>query len=246
MQQPQPCNFKEQLRDSLQRATLNFPTIRVEKHQHVYLGGESAASVYFIQSGQIKLLMLSPEGKECLLAIHTAGDIFGELCLARSDERQETATAMVNTTLKRIPSAAFLLHLAANSLIEGFVQYLANRVGEQQQIISHLLTVDCEHRLAETLLLLARKLGQPDPRSTRIEQKITHEELSEMVGTTRPRITAFMQKFQALGFVEITAQHFLTVKESKLSEYLARVGLGLVALISPMQVLFYGFSNSIG
>jgi CRP-like cAMP-binding protein len=238
MQQPQPCTFKEQLHESLQRTTLNFPTVKVNKQQHVYVVGEPAGSVYFIQSGQIKLLMLSPEGKECLLAIHTAGDIFGEWCLARLDARHETATAMADTTLKRIPSAAFMLHLAGHYLIEGFVQYLANRVGEQQQVISHLITVDSEHRLGETLLLLARKLGQPDPRSTRIEQKITHEELSEMVGTTRPRITAFMHKFRELGFVEITPQHFLIVKERKLSDYLAGIGLTLVALVSPMQDFF--------
>lgn len=224
MQQPQPCRFKERLHESLKRSTANFPTVHLDKQEQVYTCGDPARSVYFIQSGQIKLLMLSPEGKECLLAIHTAGDIFGELCLALSDERQETATAMGITTLTRIPSAAFLLHLADNSLVEAFVQYLANRVGEQQQVISHLLTVDCEHRFGETLLRLARKLGQPDPRSTRIEQKITHEELSAMVGTTRPRITTFMQKFQALGFVEMTHQHFLIVKERKLSDYLAGVG----------------------
>lgn len=224
MPQPQSCDFKERLRESLQHTRLNFPTVRVKKQQHVYVCTDLSESVYFIQSGQIKLLMLSPEGKECLLAIHTEGDIFGELCLARSEPRQEMATAMGSTTLKRIPSAAFLLHLADNSLVEGFVQYLANRVGEQQQLISHLITVDSEHRLGQTLLMLARKLGQADPRSTRIEQKITHEELSEMVGTTRPRITAFMHKFRALGLVETTPQRFLIVKERKLSDYLAGVG----------------------
>ena len=221
MQQPQPCDFTQRLRESLRRSTLNFKTLHVAKGRQVYIVDEPAASVYFIQSGQIKLLMLSPEGKECLLAIHTEGDIFGELCLARSDPRQEMATAMGDTILKRIPSAEFFLHLANNSLVEGFVQYLANRVGEQQRIISYLITVDSEHRLGETLLILARKLGQLDAQSTRIEQKITHEELSEMVGTTRPRITAFMHKFRSLGLVELTPQHFLIVKERKLSDYLA-------------------------
>src|SRR5204863_9705537 len=120
------------------------------------------------------------EGKECLLAIHTPGDTFGELCLAGSGLRQETVTAMEETTLKRIPCAAFFLHLTDHSLVEGFVQYLATRVGDQQRIIANLITVDSEHRLGETLLLLAHKLGQRDPRSTRIEQKITHEALAEM------------------------------------------------------------------
>jgi CRP-like cAMP-binding protein len=129
--------------------------------------------------------------------------------------------------LKRIPCAQFFLHLTKNSLVEGFVQYLATRVGDQQQIISHLITVDSEHRLGETLLLLARKLGQSDARSTRIEQKITHEELSEMVGTTRPRITAFMLEFRALGLIEVTPEHFLVIREKKLSDYLDRVRLDM-------------------
>jgi len=227
MQHPPTNGFKERLHESLRRATLNFPTVHVGKHQHVYVCGDPAGSVYFIQSGQIKLLMLSPEGKECLLAIHTPGDTFGELCLARSSSRQETATAMEDTSLKRIPCAQFFRHLTNNSLVEGFVQYLAARVGDQQQIISHLITVDSEHRLGETLLLLARKLGQPDARSTRIEQKITHEELSEMVGTTRPRITAFMLEFRARGLIEVTPEHFLVIKEKKLSNYLGRVCLNV-------------------
>lgn len=215
--------FKERLHESLQRESLNFPTIQVCKHRHVYVCGDPGCCLYFIQSGQIKLLTLSPEGKECLLAIHTKGDTFGELCLARSSPRQETATAMEDTTLKRIPCAKFFRHLTNNSLLEGFVQYLASRVGDQQQIISHLITVDSEHRLGETLLLLARTLGHPDPRGTRIDQKITHEELSEMVGTTRPRITAFMLRFRGLGLIEVSPEHFLVIKETELADYLARV-----------------------
>lgn len=222
--QHSPTNgFKERLQESLTHATLNFPTVRVGKHQHVYVCGDPAGSVYFIQSGQVKLRMLSPDGKECLLDIHTPGDTFGEICLAGSRPRQETATAMEDTTLKRIPCTKFFLHLTNNSLVEGFVQYLATRVGDQQQVIANLITVDSEHRLGETLLLLAHKLGQPDPRSTRIEHRITHEELSEMVGTTRPRITTFMLEFRALGFIEITPEHFLVIKEKKLSDYLGRV-----------------------
>lgn len=216
------ADFKKRLHESLLRASSNFPTVRVGRHVNLYVCGDPAGCMYFIQSGQIKLLMLSPEGKECLLAIHTPGDTFGELCLAGSSSRQETATAMEDTTLKRLPCREFLQHLTHNSLFEGFVQYLATRVGEQQRVIANLITVDSEHRLGETLLLLAHKLGQPDPRSTRIEQKITHEELSEMVGTTRPRITAFMLKFRTLGLIEISPQHFLIVRKKKLSEYLGR------------------------
>src|SRR5205807_10195386 len=128
-------DFRQLLRKSLERQ-VNLRTIRVANHQPVYVSGDSADIVYFIESGQIKLLMLSPEGKECLLAIHTAGDTFGELCLAGSRPRQETATAMEETRLKRIPCAQFFLHLTNNSLVEGFVQYIATRVGDQQQVIA--------------------------------------------------------------------------------------------------------------
>jgi CRP/FNR family cyclic AMP-dependent transcriptional regulator len=216
-------DFKIRLRQSLQLQTLDVASAHLSKHQSVYVLGDKAESVYFIESGQIKLLTLSAQGKECLLAIHTAGDTFGELCLTGCKPRQETAMAMEDTMLKRIPCSSFILHLSRNSLVEGFVHYLVTRVGDQQQVIANLITVDSEHRLGETLLFLAHKLGQPDPRGTRIEHKITHEELSEMVGTTRPRITSFMLKFRGLGLIEISPEHFLIVKERKLSEYLAHV-----------------------
>jgi CRP-like cAMP-binding protein len=82
--------------------------------------------------------------------------------------------------------------------------------------------VDSEHRLAETLLLLAQKLGRPNSDSTRIEHKITHEELAEMVGTTRPRITEFLLKFRGLGLIDVNRDRFLVVQQHALSQYLSR------------------------
>ncbi len=178
--------------------------------------------VYFIETGQIKLLLLSPEGKECLLAIHGGGDIFGELCLAGL-ARHESATAMTETKLKRIPCSQFFARLSRDSLFEGFVRYLAVRVADQQQVIANLVTVDSEQRLGQTLLQLARTMGKKDPRSIRIELKISHEEFSEMVGTTRPRISFFMQRFRNLGLIETNSDHFLIIKEHKLTDYLAQI-----------------------
>jgi CRP/FNR family cyclic AMP-dependent transcriptional regulator len=215
--------FRKRLHESFQLGSLSFATIRLARHSNVYVCGDPAETVYFLESGQVKLVMPSPHGKECLLALHTAGDLFGEVCLEGTRRRQETAKAMEDTTLKSIPRANLFPHLSRHSLLEGFVQYLAARVAEQQRVMGGLLMVDSEHRLGETLLALARKLGRPDPRNTRIEQKITHEELSEMVGTTRPRITRFMLAFRALGLIEITPEHFLIIKEQKLADYLAGV-----------------------
>jgi CRP-like cAMP-binding protein len=80
-----------------------------------------------------------------------------------------------------------------------------------------------EQRLGQTLLQLARTMGKKDPRSIRIELKISHEELSEMVGTTRPRISVFMQRFRNLGLIETNRDHFLIIKEKKLTDYLAQI-----------------------
>jgi CRP/FNR family cyclic AMP-dependent transcriptional regulator len=222
-QTPQADEFKQQLRDSLQREPVIFRSLKIARHANVYTAGDQDKAVYFIESGQIKLLMHSTEGRECLLALHSAGDIFGELCLSGLDSRQSTATAMRATTLKQIPETQFFARLSRDSLFEGFVRYLALRIADQQHVIANLVTADSEQRLGQTLLQLARTMGKKDPRSIRIELKISHEELSEMVGTTRPRISFFMQRFRNLGLIETNRDRFLIIKESKLSDYLAQI-----------------------
>jgi CRP-like cAMP-binding protein len=220
---PETEQFKKQMRESLQHEVKNSRAIKIAKHANAYTFGEQDELVYFIESGQVKLLMLSSEGKECLLAIHSSGDVFGELCLSGIAGRLETATAMEDTVLKKVPCAKFLERLATDSLLEGFVKYLAVRVADQQEVIANLVTVDSEQRLGKTLLHLARQLGKKGPRSTRIELRISHEELSKMVGATRPRVSIFIQRFRNLGLIELSEEHYLNVKEDKLAAYLASI-----------------------
>jgi CRP-like cAMP-binding protein len=215
--------FKAQMRESLLIETKNSQPIRIAKHNNVYMVGDEIEAVYFIEKGEVKLVMLSSEGKECILAIHSAGDVFGELCLSGLTGRQETAMAMEETHLKRIPCDKFLERLSRDSLLIGFVKYLAVRIADQQVVIANLVTVDSEQRLGKTLLQLARKLGKKDPRSIRIDLRISHEELASMVGTTRPRISMFMQRFRNLGLIEMSAEHHLIIKENKLTAYLASI-----------------------
>jgi CRP/FNR family transcriptional regulator, cyclic AMP receptor protein len=215
--------FKTQMRDSLIKETKNSQSIKIAKHNNVYLVGDEIEMVYFIESGEVKLVMLSSEGKECTLAIHSTGDIFGELCLSGLKGRQETATVMEDTVLKRIPCDKFLDRLSRDALLVGFVKYLAVRIADQQVVIANLVTVDSEQRLGKTLLQLARKLGKKDPRSIRIELRISHEELASMVGTTRPRVSMFMQRFRNLGLIEINSEHQLIIKENKLTTYLQSI-----------------------
>jgi CRP/FNR family cyclic AMP-dependent transcriptional regulator len=220
-QTAQSDKFKQQLRESLQRDTLNSHAVKIARHANIYTCGDHDEMIYFIESGQIKLLMLSPEGKECLLVIHSAGDIFGELSLSGSGARLETATAMEETSLKQIPCSQFLARLSRDSLLEGFVRYLAGRIADQQKVIADMVTVDSEQRLGKTLLQLARTLGKKEPRGLHIELQISHEELSEMVGTTRPRITLFIHRFQDLGLIERSFRRLLIIQKEKLTSYLA-------------------------
>jgi CRP/FNR family cyclic AMP-dependent transcriptional regulator len=120
-------------------------------------------------------------------------------------------------------SRAEAIESLKDSLLEGFIKYLAVRVADQQQVIANLVLVDSEQRLGKTLLHIARKHGKKDPRSIRIEVKISHEELGKMVGTTRPRISVFMQRFRNLDLIEYNTEHQLIVKEKKLTAYLASI-----------------------
>jgi CRP/FNR family cyclic AMP-dependent transcriptional regulator len=215
--------FKAQMRDSLLKETKNSQSIKIAKHNSVYSMGDEVNMVYFIESGEAKLVTQSSEGKECTLAIHTAGDIFGELCLSSSYVRQETAIAMKDTILKQVPCEKFLERLGTDGLLVGFIKYLTVRIADQQIVITNLVTVDSEQRLGQTLLQIARKHGKKDPRSIRIEIRISHEELASMVGTTRPRISLFMQRFRNLGLIETSVAHHLIIKEHKLVAYLAGI-----------------------
>jgi len=222
-QTPESDRFKVEMRESLLMATKNSRSVKVGKSEHVYMVGDPRETVYFIESGQIKLVMLSAEGKECMIAVHGSGDVFGELGLSGLGGRLETATAMEDCSLKEIPCDKFLARLNRDSLLEGFVKYLTVRIADQQQVIAHLVTVDSEHRLGETLLQLGRKFGKKDPLSVRVELRISHEELATMVGTTRPRISVFMQRFRNLGLIESSIEHHLIIKERKLTTYLTSI-----------------------
>lgn len=212
--------FKERLRELLQQDTQHFRTIALTKNASVYAAGEDGEAVYFIESGQVKLVMLSAEGKECLLAVLTEGDVFGELCLSGLNERNESAIAMEKTVIRVIPCAQVFERLGRAALLEGFMLYLTVRIADQQTVITNLMTVDSEQRLGQTLLDLAQRLGKQDPRSIRIEQRLTHEELASMVGTTRPRISEFLRRFREMGLIEFSAERHMIVKEARLTAYL--------------------------
>jgi CRP/FNR family cyclic AMP-dependent transcriptional regulator len=157
--------FKQRLCDSLQKETVDTIVMNVAKGEYVYNIGDEGDTIYFISSGQIKLRILSPEGRECMLAIYSAGDIFGELGLSGLPSRYDQALAFEDAEIKKITNDNFFKRLSNDSLYAGFAQYLVARSAEQQQLIANLVTADSEYRLGLILLDLARKIGKEDRRS---------------------------------------------------------------------------------
>ena len=139
---PQSNQFRQQLRHSLQQETLDSPTITIAKNAQVYNRGDSDGLVYFIESGQVKLLMVSPEDRECLLAIHTAGDIFGELCLSGVGIRRETATAMEETVLRQIPCSKVFCEVTPRCAVCGGLRAVP-RGADCRPAAGHRQSDDC-------------------------------------------------------------------------------------------------------
>ena len=234
---PQANQFRVQIKELLRTQSLGFRTLHIARHLHVYTSGERDTMVYYVESGQVKLLLPTPEGKECLLAIRTEGEIFGELCLSGQLARLETAVAMQDATVKQIPHRSFIASLKNESLLEGLVQYLAMRISEQHEIIGAMATSNSEQRLAKTLLSLGRRMGRFNSGKLRMNQRISHEELSEMVGTTRPRVGIFLKKFRELGLIQVSQEHCLIIEEKMLEDYVRRCSLGEKPDLNSMQTL---------
>jgi CRP/FNR family cyclic AMP-dependent transcriptional regulator len=171
------------------------------KRQVIFAQGDPANAVFYIEKGQVTLTVVSDRGKSAIVAMLKAGDFFGEGCLAGQALRMATASAMAETAVVRIDKQAMIGLLHDRSMFsERFMAHLlARNVRIEEDLVDQLFN-SSEKRLARVLLLLARfgKEGDTEP----VIPKVSQEVLAEMVGTTRPRISTFMNKFRKLGFIE--------------------------------------------
>ena len=195
--------------------------LRIEGQQSIYATGDDDDSMYLIDSGQVKLSMSSAAGKDCILAIYTNGDVFGESCFT-SEKRFETASAMGPTIVRRVARRDFLAAVNAATATDLLILHLATRMAERQTAVFDLVTMDAERRLAKALLSIAEKLGTVDGPYLRLEQRISHEELSQIVGTTRPRVTAFIQGFKKMGILDDTTSRSIGVHRERTREFLEK------------------------
>ncbi len=177
------------------KTNLTYP-----KKQILFSQGDEADAVFYIQAGRVKLSVVSQQGKEAIIVVLEQGSFFGESCLAGQLVRMVTATTAEDSTIVRIDKQAMIETLHNEpTFSELFLTYLlARNIRIQEDLVDHLFN-SSEKRLARVLLLMAHfgKEGKPEP----VVPKVSQETLAEMIGTTRSRVSFFMNRFRKLGFI---------------------------------------------
>lgn len=204
-------NFDE--RDFLAKIKGGKSVRKYSSKKAIFCQGDAADSIFYIEKGKVKLRVVSNRGKEAVVAILGEGDFLGEGCLAGQTKRMSTATPLTECSVVRISKDATVRALRADPVFsETFLAYLLVRnIRIQEDLVDQLFN-SSEKRLARVLLLLAN-YGQDKP--DLVIAKISQETLAEMIGTTRSRVSYFMNKFRKLGFIKYNGK--LEVHSSLLS-----------------------------
>jgi CRP-like cAMP-binding protein len=195
-----PAAFNPQM--FLSQAGAGKKILHCDKKQTIYSQGDPGTALFYLTRGRVKLLVTSPRGKEAVVALLGPGDFFGQEGLTGHKGRLATAVAMGDCAVTRIEkSLVTRLMRQERDFSEMFVAYLLGHIIRVQEDLIDQLFNSSEKRLARTLLLMAR-FGMKGKRQPFVAPDITHEVLAEMVGTTRARISFFMNKFRELGFLD--------------------------------------------
>jgi len=172
-----------------------------QKNQMVFSQGDPAQAIFYIQKGKIRLTVVSKEGKEAVVAILGTGDFFGEGCLAGQSVRMATATTMSECSIMRLEKASVVHLLHEQPAFSDLLLHhlLSRNIRIEEDLVDQFFN-SSEKRLARVLLLLANfgKDGKPEA----VIPKISQETLAEIVGTTRSRVSLFMNRFRKMGFID--------------------------------------------
>lgn len=185
----------------LETAGVKRKIVSYKKKQVIYCQGDSGESVFYLQRGRVKITVSSSGGKEAVIALLGAGEFFGEGCIAGQPLRVATATAMVPTSVLEIQKQEMLrvIH-EEHEFSDLFVSHMLRKnVRVEEDLVDQLFN-SSEKRLARALLLVAR-YGK-DEAPEKVVARISQETLAEMVGTTRSRVSFFMNKFRKMGFIK--------------------------------------------
>ena len=200
----------------LDSAGLAKTIIQYGRDEVIFTQGDASEHVLYVQSGGVKLSVVSKTGKEAVVAMLGPGDFFGEGCLAGQPVRMGSATAMTPSAILRVEKAQMvrLLH-RQHDMSDRFIAHMLTRnIRIEEDLIDQLFN-SSEKRLARALLLLARYGNQDAP--ARAVPKISQETLAKMVGTTRSRVNFFLNKFKRLGFIEYDGELPVKINSSLLS-----------------------------
>jgi len=197
-------------RNFLKRVGTQKTTREYQDRQAIYSQGDPADAMFHIQNGNVKLVVASPRGKEAVIAILGPGDVFGEGCLVNQSLRKSTATAIQASTISRVKKGILIRLIHQDpAFAKLFISYLVSRMVRVEEDFVDRLFNFSEKRLARILLLLT-SLGKENGDGTPL-LKINQAHLAQMVGTTRSRVSHFMNKFRKLGFVDYNGSEALTV-----------------------------------
>jgi CRP/FNR family transcriptional regulator, cyclic AMP receptor protein len=186
--------------DFLAKVGAGKTILEVHKNQNVFVQGDSADTVFYLQKGRVKLTVMSEQGKEAVIAILESGQFFGEGCLNGHPLRLATTTAIEDCLITAITKKAMMAALHDEpAFSEMFMSYLLSRNSRIEEDLIDQLFNSSERRLARLLLLLAN-FGKEGAALT-INPNISQETLAEMIGTTRSRVSFFLNKFRKLGLI---------------------------------------------
>jgi CRP/FNR family transcriptional regulator, cyclic AMP receptor protein len=205
---PQPTNGDTVFdpKAFLARAGLGKKVLNLKKNETAYAQGDNADAICYVQKGRLRVTVISANGKEATLALVGAGEFLGEDCLVSAHPlRLATATAMTECTLLRISKTEMVRALSQEPAFSSvFVSFLLVRNARIQADLVDQLFNSSEKRLARILLLLAQFGKESKPET--VVPKISQEILAEMIGTTRSRVSLFMNRFRKLGFIEYNGE----------------------------------------
>jgi CRP/FNR family transcriptional regulator, cyclic AMP receptor protein len=175
--------------------------VSYRKTQNIFSQGEKCNAVFYLKTGRVKITVTSATGKDAVIALLDPGDFFGEGCIAGQPLRVSTATAMESSSVLKIEKEEMIrvIH-EQHEFSDRFVAHMLKRNVRIEEDLTDQLFNSSEKRLARALLLVARYGSSQEPQ--KIVAKISQETLAEMVGTTRSRVSYFMNKFRRLGFIK--------------------------------------------
>jgi CRP-like cAMP-binding protein len=195
--------FQEISAETLHRLVGAIEMREIRRRHVVYLPGDPGQSIYFVNGGRIKISKVTRDGKELTLAYRGPGEIFGELVMIDGGPREEMAEAMENALISEIERGEFEKIVQKEGMV-GFrlTKIVAQRRREVENKIEQLLFKDVNAKLAELLLRLATDYGIEDSRGTLVSLKITHQEMANLIGSTRETVSLTLSQFKRRGLIQ--------------------------------------------